>query len=158
MRAKFSRSPFFQSALLIAKTVLDKTQIKLKPWGREIWFAHTDKYAGKILEVKKGHRYSLQYHEVKEETQYILKGKARFTFGTLETFEQDPKNLQEKILEAGDKIDIKPYTIHRLEALEDTVVFEVSSPELDDVVKIEDDYGRSGKGNNEELDKKLANN
>jgi len=130
--------------------MLEKTQIKLKPWGREIWFAHTEKYAGKILEVKKGNRYSLQYHEVKEETQFVVKGKAKFTFG------QDKENLQEKILEEGDKIDVKPYTIHRLEALEDTVVFEVSSPELDDVVKIEDDYGRSGKGNNEELDQKLS--
>jgi mannose-6-phosphate isomerase len=131
--------------------MLDKTQIKLKPWGREIWFAHTEKYAGKILEVKKGHRYSLQYHEVKEETQFVVKGKVKFTFG------QDKENLQDKILEEGDKIDVKPYTIHRLEALEDTVIFEVSSPELDDVVKIEDDYGRSGKGNNEELDQKLSN-
>ncbi|MFA4891474.1 MAG: hypothetical protein WC604_03980 [Candidatus Gracilibacteria bacterium] len=148
--------------------MLEKPEIKLKPWGREIWFAHTDKYAGKILEIKKGHRYSLQYHEHKEETQYILKGKARFTFGTLEphsalelsalkTFGQDPKNLQEKILSEGDKIDIPPYTIHRLEAIEDTIVFEVSSPELDDVVKLDDDYGRSGKGNNEELDEGLAN-
>ncbi|MBT3705148.1 cupin domain-containing protein [Candidatus Peregrinibacteria bacterium] len=132
--------------------MLKETQIKLKPWGREIWFAHTDKYAGKILEVKKGHRYSLQYHETKEETQYVVEGKVKFTFGT------DKENLQDKILEAGDKIDVKPYTIHRLEALEDTVVFEVSSPELDDVVKIDDDYGRSGKGNNEELDQELAKN
>jgi quercetin dioxygenase-like cupin family protein len=134
--------------------MLNKTQIKLKPWGREIWFAHENtkdaKYAGKILEVKKGHRYSLQYHEKKQETQYILSGKALFTFGTKKD------SLQEKILNEGDKIDILPYTVHRLEAIEDTVVLEVSSPELDDVVKIEDDYGRSGKGNNEKLDKKLA--
>ena len=63
--------------------------------------------------------------------------------------------MQEKILNPGDKIDIHPYTIHRLEALEDSEIFEVSGPELDDVVKLEDDYGRSGKGNNEELDKNL---
>ena len=124
-------------------------QIKPKPWGREIWFAQNNSYAGKILEVKKGHRYSLQYHEKKRETQYILKGKAKFTYGT------DSQNLQEKILNPGDKIDVDPYTIHRLEALEDTEVFEVSTPELDDVVKIEDDYGRKGKGNNEELDNRL---
>ncbi|MBT3864403.1 cupin [Candidatus Peregrinibacteria bacterium] len=130
--------------------MLNETQIKLKPWGREIWFAHTDKYAGKILEVKKGHRYSLQYHEKKEETQYILEGKAKFTYGT------EKENLQEKILEEGDKIDVLPYTIHRLEALENTRILEVSSPELNDVVKLEDDYGRSGKGNNEELDKNLS--
>jgi len=129
---------------------LTKPEIKLKPWGREIWFAHTDKYAGKILEIKKGHRYSLQYHEKKEETQYIVKGKAKFTYG------KDPKKLQEKILNEGDKIDVLPYTIHRLEAIEDTEVFEVSSPELDDVVKIDDDYGRKGKGNNETADAKLA--
>lgn len=74
----------------------------------------------------------------------------KFSFGT------DANNLQVKILNAGDKIDVHPYTIHRLEALEDSEVFEVSTPELDDVVKIDDDYGRSGKGNNEELDKKLS--
>lgn len=129
--------------------MLNKPEIKLKPWGREIWFAQTDKYAGKILEIKKNHRYSLQYHEHKQETQYIIKGKAKFTFG------KDKENLQEKILNEGDKIDIPPYTIHRLEAIEDTEVFEVSSPELDDVVKLDDDYGRKGKGNDEELDKAL---
>ena len=126
--------------------------IKPKPWGREIWFAHTEKYAGKILEVKKGHRYSLQYHETKIETQYIYSGKIKLTFG------QDQNNLQEKILEPGDKVDVLPYTIHRVEALEDTQIFEVSTPELDDVVKLSDDYGRSGKGNDEELDEKLSNN
>lgn len=129
----------------------EKPEIKLKPWGKEIWFAHTKNYAGKILEIKKGHRYSLQYHTKKEETQYIFKGKAKFTYGT------DQSNLQEKILNSGDKIDIHPYTIHRLEALEDTIVFEVSTSELDDVTKIEDDYGRKGQGNDENLDKKLHN-
>lgn len=126
-----------------------KVEIKPKPWGREIWFAHTDKYAGKILEIKKGHRYSLQYHEKKQETQYIYKGKVKLTYGT------DQANLQEKILNTGDKIDVAPYTIHRLEALEDSEVFEVSTPDLEDVVKLHDDYGRSGKGNDEEVDNKL---
>lgn len=126
-----------------------KVQIKLKPWGREIWFAHTDKYAGKILEIKKGHRYSLQYHEKKQETQYIYKGKVKLTYGT------DQASLQEKILNTGDKIDVAPYTIHRLEALEDSEIFEVSTPDLEDVVKLHDDYGRNGKGNNENLDNEL---
>lgn len=125
-------------------------EVKPKPWGEEIWFAHNDKYAGKILKVRKGHRYSLQYHEKKEETQYIYSGKVKFTFGT------DKNDLQVKILNTGDKVDVHPYTIHRLEALEDSEIFEVSTPELDDVVKIEDDYGRSGKGNNEEADRNLA--
>lgn len=125
-------------------------EIKPKPWGEEIWFAHTDKYAGKILKVKKGHRYSLQYHEKKEETQYIYSGKVKFSYGT------DANNLQVEILNTGDKIDVHPYTIHRLEALKDSEIFEVSTPELDDVVKLDDDYGRSGKGNNEALDEKLS--
>jgi len=130
---------------------MEKPEIKLKPWGREIWFANTEKYAGKILEVTKGSRYSLQYHEKKTETQYVYSGKVKFTYGT------DKNNLQEKILNKGDKIDVTPYTIHRLEALEDSEIFEVSTPELDDVVKLDDDYGRTGKGNNEELDNSLHN-
>lgn len=127
-------------------------QIKLKPWGREIWFAHTDKFAGKILEVRKGQRLSLQYHEYKSETQYLFSGQVKFTIGS------NPEALQEIIMNPGDKIDITPHTIHRVEALEDSQIFEVSTPELDDVVKLADDYGRSGKGNNEELDKTLFNN
>ncbi len=126
-----------------------KVEIKLKPWGREIWFAHTDNYAGKILEINKGHRYSLQYHEKKRETQYIYKGKVKLTYGT----EED--SLQEKILNEGDKIEVHPYTIHRLEAIEDSEIFEVSTPELDDVVKLDDDYGRSGKGNDPTLDQQI---
>ncbi|MBU2524103.1 cupin [Patescibacteria group bacterium] len=131
---------------------MKKTEIKLKPWGKEIWFAHNEKYAGKILEIKKGHRFSLQYHEHKIETQYVFSGKIKCTFG------KDIKNLEEKILNPGDKIDILPYTVHRAEAIEDTKIFEVSTPELSDVVKIEDDYGRKGKGNNEDLDAKLSKN
>lgn len=125
-------------------------EIKLKPWGREIWFAWTHQYAGKILEVKKGHRLSLQQHEKKNETQYVYSGKVKFTYGN------DPDHLTEKILGPGEKMDIPALLIHRVEALEDSQIFEVSSPELDDVVKLHDDYGRMGKGNDEELDKKLA--
>ncbi len=132
------------------KNKLPKVKIKLKPWGREIWFAHTDKYAGKILELKKGHRYSLQYHEKKEETQYLYKGKLKLIYGI------DKEKLQEKILNPGDKFDVAPYTIHRIEALQNSEIFEVSTPELEDIVKIKDDYGRKGKGNNDKLDKKLS--
>ncbi|HCW31990.1 MAG: cupin [Candidatus Peregrinibacteria bacterium GW2011_GWF2_39_17] len=126
-------------------------QIKLKPWGREIWFAHTPKYAGKILEVKKGHRLSLQFHEQKEETQYLYSGSVKFTIG------HDEQHLEERILKPGQKVDIQPGMIHRIEALEDAQIFEVSTPELDDVIKLADDYGRSGKGNDENLDQTLAN-
>lgn len=124
-------------------------QIKLKPWGKEIWFAQNDNYAGKILEINKGHRYSLQYHEEKEETQYIYSGKVKMTFGN------DAENLQEVVLNPGEKFDVKPYMIHRAQAIEDSKIFEVSTPHLTDVVKLHDDYGRSGKGNNEELDNRL---
>lgn len=124
--------------------------IKNKPWGREIWFAETEFYAGKILEIKKGHRYSLQYHEQKQETQYLLAGKVKFIHGPSEN------ELQESILNPGDKIDVLPYTVHRAEALEDSRIVEVSTPHLDDVVKLQDDYGRSGKGNNDDLDNSLS--
>lgn len=127
----------------------NKVQIKLKPWGKEIWFAQNNHYAGKILKIIQGERISLQYHEEKVETLYIFQGEVKLTYGT------DKSNLQEKILNKGDKIDIHPYTIHRLEAMEDTKIFEVSTPELHDIVKISDDYGRTGKGLNEELDETL---
>lgn len=132
------------------RNFLRKVVVKPKPWGREIWFAWTSEYAGKILEIKKGHRFSLQYHEKKWESQYVISGKIKFTYGT------NPKKLRVKILKKGDKVDIPAHMIHRAQALTKTVLFEVSSPELDDVVKLEDDYGRTGRGNNERIDRKLA--
>ncbi|MBU1019436.1 MAG: cupin [Patescibacteria group bacterium] len=128
-----------------------KVERKPKPWGEEIWFAQTEKYAGKILKIKKGHRYSLQYHKQKLETQYILSGQVKMIHGESED------NLQETILNPGDKFDVTPGMIHRAEGIEDSEIFEVSTPELDDVVKLADDYGRSGEGNNEQLDRQLAN-
>lgn len=124
--------------------------IKEKPWGREIWFAQNSRYAGKILIVKKGKRLSLQYHEKKEETQYLYKGKVILTVGT------NKNELKNITLNPGDKYDILPYTIHRIEALEDSEIFEVSTPELEDVVRLADDFGRPDKGNHEELDAQLS--
>lgn len=122
-----------------------------KPWGREIWFAEQPGYAGKILEIKKGHRYSLQYHEHKTETQYVLSGQIKFLMGPNEA------ELQEIILNPGDKLDIYPGVIHRAEAtMDDSRILEVSTNNLDDVVKLADDYGRHGKGNDFELDLKLS--
>lgn len=134
------------------KTLMEQTpiQYKDKPWGREIWFANTAGYAGKILEVKKGQRLSLQYHEKKTETQYVLSGKVKLHIG------KDKENLEELILNPGDKYDIFPYTIHRVEALEDSQIFEVSTDELEDIVRLSDDYGRPDRGNHEELDRKLS--
>lgn len=125
-------------------------QYKDKPWGREIWFACTAGYAGKILEVKKGKRLSLQYHEKKTETQYVLSGKVNLHVG------KDKDNMEEIIMNPGDKYDIFPYTIHRVEALEDSQIFEVSTDDLEDVVRISDDYGRPDQGNHEELDRQLS--
>jgi quercetin dioxygenase-like cupin family protein len=112
-------------------------KIVKKPWGEERWLAHTDKYAGKILIVKKGHRLSNQYHRVKHETQYVDSGRLK-----VELEKEGVKDT--KILEAGDILEIVPGTKHRIEALEDTKIFEVSTPELDDVVRLSDDYGREG--------------
>ncbi len=100
-----------------------------KPWGKEIWFADQPEFAGKILHIKKGHRYSLQYHERKKETQYLLKGSCRFLVGPSEDA------LEEIILQPGDKLDILPGTIHRAEGITDVEIVEVSTSDLDDVVK-----------------------
>jgi mannose-6-phosphate isomerase len=124
-------------------------KIKEKPWGREIWFADMAGYAGKILEVKKGSRLSLQYHEKKTETQYLASGRVKLTIGT------DKNDLRDLVLNPGDKYDIFPYTIHRIEALEDSSIFEVSTSELEDVVRLADDYGRPDKGNHEKTDSLL---
>lgn len=102
-----------------------------KPWGEEIWLVHNDKYALKIIRLNKGHRFSLQHHEVKTESWY-------FTKGVMEV------QLEEKVFQAkpGDVVHVPPKTVHRLKALEDSEFIEVSTPELDDVVRLEDDYGR----------------
>ncbi len=103
-----------------------------KPWGREVWYAHTDRYAAKILEVDEGHILSLQKHVVKHETLYLQSGLMRFRLNE-DVFEWRP----------GEVVSIPPDTIHRMEALEDSVILEVSTPDLDDVVRLEDRYGRA---------------
>jgi mannose-6-phosphate isomerase len=106
-----------------------------KPWGEEIIFAETDRYAGKILVVRKGEILSLQYHEKKEETLYLYRGRVRLWI-------EEDSALLERVMLPGDSRHIRPLTRHRMEALEDSEIFEVSSPELDDVVRLEDRYGR----------------
>ncbi len=109
-----------------------------KPWGFELLFAHTSQYAGKVIFVRKGHRLSLQYHQKKDETMYFYQGKA-----LLEIEEADGRMVSREV-QSGQCISIPPHTKHRLKAIEDTTFFEVSTPELDDVVRKEDDYGRTG--------------
>jgi len=108
-----------------------------KPWGYELIFAKTDRYVGKILHVNRGHSLSLQYHEIKEETLFVVGGELRLTI------EVDGER-RELMLRTGEAFHIPPRMIHRMEAIEDTDVAEVSTPELDDVVRLEDRYGRTG--------------
>jgi len=109
-----------------------------KPWGYEIWYALTDNYAGKILHVKRGHRLSLQFHEHKDESCYVLTGR-------LTLFQGDSgETLSERLIGAGDVWRTMPGTVHTIEALDDSDVLEVSTPHLDDVVRLRDDYGREG--------------
>jgi mannose-6-phosphate isomerase len=107
-----------------------------KPWGYELRWAITDRYAGKILHVKKGEALSLQYHERKDEYQYVLKGAIDIELGG------GDGRLISRRMTAGDTLHIAPGTRHRLTALEDSDIFEVSTPEIDDVVRLEDRYGR----------------
>ena len=107
-----------------------------KPWGYELIWAKTDKYVGKILHINKGHQLSLQYHKLKEETIYVQSGKLQFLL------EDDNGVHQTLILEPGQSAHTKPLRVHRMTALEDCDIFEVSTPELDDVVRLQDDYGR----------------
>ena len=110
-------------------TAPENVKVVPKPWGEERWLAHTDRYAGKLLILKKGHRLSLQYHEQKHETQYVDSGRIKY---------------EEVIAPAGTTVMLPPGAIHRMEALEDSRFFEVSTPELTDVVRLDDDYGRAG--------------
>jgi mannose-6-phosphate isomerase len=109
-----------------------------KPWGYELRWAVTDRYSGKVLHINKGEALSLQYHERKDEFQYVIKGVVDIELG-----EADGA-LTKHRLKAGDTLHITPGMRHRLTALEDTDIFEVSTPELDDVVRLEDRYGRAG--------------
>ncbi len=108
-----------------------------KPWGYEIRFVRTDRYAGKALFIKAGSQLSLQYHEKKDEAVYVQSGTLELVLGRGE--EQTVVRMQ-----PGDSRHIPPGTVHRFRAVTDTLLFEVSTPELEDVVRIEDDYGRKG--------------
>lgn len=113
--------------------------IVAKPWGHEDRFAITDKYVGKILVIKQGHSLSLQHHEKKDETIRLLSGQLALRIGwTVE----EALQMMPVILEVGDSYHIPPGLIHRMIALENCEVLEVSTPELDDVIRHQDLYGR----------------
>jgi mannose-6-phosphate isomerase len=108
-----------------------------KPWGYEIIWAHTDSYVGKILHINAGHALSVQYHETKDETVYLLSGELVYR-----VWHNDrPTNVE---LEVGQAYRIRPHTIHQMEAVTDCDVLEASTPHLDDVIRLQDRYGREG--------------
>jgi mannose-6-phosphate isomerase-like protein (cupin superfamily) len=108
-----------------------------KPWGHELIWARTDRYVGKILHIEPGHLLSLQYHEKKDETIYVLRGEIVFRVR-----EQGGNELREMRMREGDAYHVTPFTVHQMEALTPADLLEASTPELDDVVRLEDRYGR----------------
>jgi mannose-6-phosphate isomerase len=109
-----------------------------KPWGYELIWAVSEHYAGKLLSVNAGHALSLQFHREKDESWYVLEGRAELEFAAA-----GEKTTSSEVVTPGAAFRIRPGTVHRIRALEDTVIVEVSTPQLDDVVRLEDAYGRA---------------
>ena len=115
----------------------DETATRVeKPWGYELHWAKTDRYVGKVIHVNGGHALSLQYHNIKDETILLWRGKLRFEIKREDAFDAFDMN-------PGDHVHVAPKTVHRMTAIEDCDIMEVSTPELDDVVRLEDRYGRA---------------
>ncbi len=110
-----------------------------KPWGWELIWAISEHYAGKILFVKAGESLSLQFHNVKDESWYVLEGRAMLEIGRA-----GDSIVDEVAIASGEAYRFRPGTVHRVSAIEDTKILEVSTPQLDDVVRLEDQYGREG--------------
>jgi mannose-6-phosphate isomerase-like protein (cupin superfamily) len=108
-----------------------------KPWGHELIFAENDRYAGKILHLEAGHQLSLQYHERKDETLYVLSGEVYLSV-------EEDGQMRERLMVSGESYRIRPGVRHRMRAEIVCEIVEVSSPELSDVVRLEDAYGREG--------------
>jgi len=107
-----------------------------KPWGHELIWARTERYVGKVLHIKAGHALSLQYHRAKDETIHVLTGRMRFQTGPGDS------DLEDRVLESGQSFHITPGLRHRMIAETDCDILEASTPELDDVVRLDDRYGR----------------
>jgi mannose-6-phosphate isomerase len=110
-----------------------------KPWGHELIWAETEHYVGKVLFVKAGASLSLQFHREKDESWLVREGRAKLELGSA-----GDAVLREEVIAAGASFRFRPGTVHRVTALEDTTILEVSTPQLDDVVRLEDVYGREG--------------
>ena len=109
-----------------------------KPWGHELIWAHTERYAGKVLVIETGKRLSLQRHEIKDESVLVLSGRLRLYL------EDDGGVIREHELGAGEAARIPTGRVHRFESIERCELIEVSTPELDDVIRLQDDFGREG--------------
>ena len=121
------------NASIELEKILGDIKIVEKPWGKEEWVAHNKLYTGKIIYINPGHQLSEQYHNMKHETIYVLEGKLKVIVGN-----------KEMILNAGKSIVISPKTIHRFCAMKEGVkLFEISTSEVEDVVRLSDDYGRN---------------
>jgi mannose-6-phosphate isomerase len=107
-----------------------------KPWGYELHWAKTERYVGKVIHIDAGHALSLQYHNQKDETIYLASGRMLFEIKVGD-------ELTRREMMPGDAIHVTPKTVHRMTAISDCDVFEVSTPELHDVVRLEDRYGRT---------------
>jgi quercetin dioxygenase-like cupin family protein len=117
----------------------DRLPIRVeKPWGYELWYAWTDRYVGKILHLRRGGRLSLQYHREKDESSYLLRGRLLLTRG------ESLDRLTVTEIREGAVWRNRPGDIHTIEALDDADVLEVSTPEVEDVVRLRDAYGRAG--------------
>lgn len=126
---------------LFSRAMSGRADVKTvqKPWGHETIWAHTDRYVGKILHITAGQALSVQYHERKDETVYLLTGELKYWVKL-----GPDEELRDMRLAAGDAFRITPGTIHYMEAVTDCDVLEASTPELDDVVRLKDRYGREG--------------
>jgi len=107
-----------------------------KPWGYELHWAKTDRYVGKLIHIEAGHALSLQYHNLKDETIFLASGRMLFEIKEGET-------LVAREMKPGEAVHVTPTTVHRMTAITDCDVYEVSTPELHDVVRLEDRYGRT---------------
>jgi quercetin dioxygenase-like cupin family protein len=107
-----------------------------KPWGYELIWAHTDRYVGKVLHVKAGHALSCQYHRQKDETMHLFRGEIILRTGTED-------RLEERRMSAGESVHIPAGLVHEVEAVTDSDILEASTPELDDLVRLKDRYGRT---------------
>jgi mannose-6-phosphate isomerase len=110
-----------------------------KPWGYELIWALSEAYCGKVLFVRAGEALSLQFHRVKDESWYVQSGRAEVQVGAV-----GEAVLKTEVIAAGAALRFRPGTVHRVRALEDTTILEVSTPQIDDVVRLEDAYGREG--------------